>query len=71
LQKTRRFKTHLYKHCPRCRGDLLADKESFAEETSAAEVVYVCLQCGRSTQLSTLIAAVKPLRPTSAVGAAA
>jgi uncharacterized protein YbaR (Trm112 family) len=52
-EQTRKLRTHLYKACPRCQGDLVMDPES--ELGELAQVAYVCLQCGRRTTLRALL----------------
>ena len=47
-------KTHLYKACQRCRGDLVLDREEGYGAPDGSD--YVCLQCGRHTPLQALAA---------------
>ena len=46
-----RLRTHLFKACQRCHGDLVLDRES-ETEVLGASIDYVCLQCGRRAPLS-------------------
>jgi hypothetical protein len=50
----RRLRTHLYKACQRCHGDLVLDREVELEALGASSD-YVCLQCGRRTPLQVLV----------------
>lgn len=45
-----RLRTHFYKACQRCHGDLVLDREVEFEALGACSD-YVCLQCGRRTPL--------------------
>lgn len=56
------IKKHLYKSCPRCNGDLFADPESLEVAERASDLLYVCLQCGRSTSRGALLQTVKQER---------
>jgi DNA-directed RNA polymerase subunit RPC12/RpoP len=47
-----KLKTYLYKACPRCRGDLLLDREPSPVTLGlGAQVEYACIQCGRRASL--------------------
>ena len=48
-----RVKTYLYKACPRCHGDLVADPEVEQSLMFNERLEYVCLQCGGRILLST------------------
>jgi DNA-directed RNA polymerase subunit RPC12/RpoP len=50
-----KLRTFAYKACPRCSGDLALDHES-----SPAE--YICIQCGRRQDVSTVLALQKQTR---------
>jgi hypothetical protein len=49
-----RLRTHLYKACQRCHGDLVLDREVEFEVLSESSD-YVCLQCGRRAPLQALV----------------
>ena len=46
-------KTHLYKACQRCGGDLVLDREEGYGAPDGSD--YVCLQCGRHTPLQAFV----------------
>jgi hypothetical protein len=53
------LRTHLYKACQRCHGDLVLDREVEFEALGASSD-YVCLQCGRRTPLQALAETIAP-----------
>ena len=62
-----RLRTHLYKACQRCHGDLVLDRE--VEFAALAASDYVCLQCGRRTPLQALVEATAPAGARQAITA--
>jgi DNA-directed RNA polymerase subunit RPC12/RpoP len=68
--KALRLRSHLYKACQRCGGDLILDRETELEAMGSYPD-YVCLQCGRRLQLSTIAPAIDAeSKPVGAVRAA-
>ncbi|HWC30023.1 MAG TPA: hypothetical protein VG845_08085 [Dehalococcoidia bacterium] len=49
-----RLRSHLYKACQRCGGDLMLDRDVDYGDRHAT-ISYVCLQCGRHTPLRALL----------------
>jgi hypothetical protein len=45
-------KSFLFRHCPRCHGDLVLDTD--AESGQSKEVCYACPQCGRRVFISAM-----------------
>jgi hypothetical protein len=49
-----RLRTHIFKGCQRCGGDLRLERATDVP-FGGAEYDYVCLQCGRTTSLAAML----------------
>ena len=63
----RHVKTHLYKACPRCHGDLVLDADVKHSRMIDGRVEYVCLQCGRRTSIEVTSIIITPAASRAAL----